>query len=147
MIGIVIVSHGRLALELRAAAEQILGFQPNIGAVCFSPDDDVDAKRRELVARVQSADQGYGVLVLTDLFGGTPSNLAISIMGEARVEVIAGVNLPMLVKLATEMDAADSLAAAAASAEHAGRKAIRVASEFLNKPLHEPSKTEKARSS
>ena len=145
MIGIVIVSHGRLALELRTAAEHILGFQPNIGAVCLSPGDDIDAKRRELMARVTSADQGHGVLVLTDLFGGTPSNLAISIMGEAHVEVIAGVNLPMLVKLAAEMDA-DSLAAAAAAAEAAGRKAIRVASEFLNKPVHEPSKAEKARS-
>lgn len=132
MIGLVLVTHGRLAEELIAALEHVVGPQPNVAAVCIGPDDDMEKRRRDIVDSVKRTDGGDGVVVLTDMFGGTPSNLAISIMEGAKVEVIAGVNLPMLVKLASVRDGAD-LADSVAKAQEAGRKYISIASQLLAK--------------
>ena len=130
MIGMVLVTHGRLAEELIAALEHVVGAQTNVGAVCIGPDDDIDRRRAEIVDSAAKVDDGDGVVVLTDMFGGTPSNLAISIMDKAQIEVIAGVNLPMLIKLATARQT-ESLAEAALSAQEAGRKYINIASQLL----------------
>ncbi len=130
MIGIVLVTHGRLADGLLAALEHVVGAQTNIGAVCIGPDDDIERRRAEIVESAAKVDDGGGVIVLTDMFGGTPSNLAISIMDKAHIEVIAGVNLPMLIKLATARQP-ESLAEAARSAQEAGRKYINIASQLL----------------
>ena len=132
MIGLVLVTHGRLAEELIAALEHVVGPQPNIAAVCIGPDDDMEKRRRDILDSVKRTDEGQGVVVLTDMFGGTPSNLAISIMEGAKVEVIAGVNLPMLVKLASVRESGD-LADAVAKAQEAGRKYINIASQLLAK--------------
>ncbi|HJS30588.1 MAG TPA: PTS sugar transporter subunit IIA, partial [Alphaproteobacteria bacterium] len=99
MIGMVLVTHGRLAAEFIAALEHVVGPQRNIVAVCIGADDDMELRRKEIIEAVARVDDGAGVVVLTDMFGGTPSNLAISIIDKAKVEVIAGVNLPMLIKL------------------------------------------------
>lgn len=130
MIGLVLVTHGRLADELVAAMEHVVGPQPNVGAVCIGPDDDMEQRRNDILASVAKCDDGSGVVVLTDMFGGTPSNLAISIMDKAKVEVIAGVNLPMLIKLASVRHS-EPLAESVASAQDAGRKYINVASKLL----------------
>ena len=131
MIGMVLVTHGRLAEELIAALEHVVGEQPKIAAVCIGPDDDMERRREDIMGSVNEVGgDGDGVVVLTDMFGGTPSNLAISIMDKARVEVIAGVNLPMLIKLATVRDAED-MEHAVLSAQEAGRKYINVASKLL----------------
>lgn len=130
MIGMVLVTHGRLADELIAAMEHVVGPQPNVRAVCIGPDDDMEQRRTDILDSVASCDDGNGVVVLTDMFGGTPSNLAISIMDKARVEVIAGVNLPMLIKLASVRHS-EALVDAVASAQDAGRKYINVASKLL----------------
>ncbi|EPY01151.1 PTS sugar transporter subunit IIA [Magnetospirillum fulvum] len=130
MIGLVLVTHGRLADELVAALEHVVGPQPNVGAVCIGPDDDMEQRRNDILESVACCDDGAGVVLLTDMFGGTPSNLAISIMDKARVEVIAGVNLPMLIKLASVRHS-EPLAEAVASAQEAGRKYINVASKLL----------------
>jgi len=130
MIGLVLVTHGQLAREFIAALEHIVGPQSNVVAVCIGPDDDMEARRREILARIAETDAGRGVVLLTDMFGGTPSNLAISVMDKAKVEVIAGINLPMLVTLATLRDKA-SLEEAVAKAQAAGRKYINVASHLL----------------
>ncbi|ARJ66273.1 PTS fructose transporter subunit IIA [Magnetospirillum sp. ME-1] len=130
MIGLVLVTHGRLADELVAALEHVVGPQPNVAAVCIGPDDDMEQRRNDILASVARCDDGSGVVVLTDMFGGTPSNLAISIMDKAKVEVIAGVNLPMLIKLASVRHS-EPLADAVASAQEAGRKYINVASKLL----------------
>ena len=130
MIGMVLVTHGRLAAEFVAALEHVVGPQKNIRAVCIGPDDDMERRREEIVAAVAEVDEGEGVIVLTDMFGGTPSNLAISIMDKANVEVIAGVNLPMLIKLAS-VRTSESLSEAVTSAQEAGRKYINVASALL----------------
>ena len=130
MIGLVVVTHGRLAEELIAALEHVVGSQQNISAVCIGPDDDMEQRRAQILDEVARAEEGNGVVVLTDMFGGTPSNLAISIMGRANVEVIAGVNLPMLIKLASVRMTA-SLDGAAQSAQEAGRKYINIASRLL----------------
>jgi PTS system mannose-specific IIA component len=127
----VLVTHGRLAQELIAALEHVVGTQPNTQAVCIGADDDMEQRREDILASVARCDDGDGVVVLTDMFGGTPSNLAISIMDKAKVEVIAGVNLPMLVKLATVRHS-EPLATAAVSAQDAGRKYINVASNLLD---------------
>ncbi|MBM3582274.1 MAG: PTS sugar transporter subunit IIA [Alphaproteobacteria bacterium] len=132
MIGMVLVTHGRLAVELLAALEHIVGAQTQAAAVSIGPDDDMDAKRAEILQAVARADSGDGVVVLTDMFGGTPSNLAISIMDKAKVEVIAGVNLPMLIKLAGARKT-ETLLQAAISAQDAGRKYINVASQLLTR--------------
>ncbi len=130
MIGLVLVTHGRLAEEMIAATEHVVGAQRNMRAVCIGPDDDMEQRRDEILKAIGDADDGGGVILLTDMFGGTPSNLAISIMDKAKVEVIAGVNLPMLIKLASVRDT-ESLADAVTSAQEAGRKYINVASALL----------------
>jgi PTS system mannose-specific IIA component len=130
MIGLVLVTHGRLADELVAAMEHVVGPQPNVEAVCIGPDDDMEQRRNDILEQVAKCDDGAGVVVLTDMFGGTPSNLAISIMDKAKVEVIAGVNLPMLIKLASVRHS-EILPNAVASAQEAGRKYINVASKLL----------------
>ncbi len=130
MIGLVLVTHGRLAEEMIAATEHVVGAQRNIRAICIGPDDDMEQRRSDIVQAVSEVDDGDGVILLTDMFGGTPSNLAISIMDKPNVEVIAGVNLPMLIKLASSRES-ESLAEAVASAQEAGRKYINVASALL----------------
>jgi mannose PTS system EIIA component len=130
MIGLVIVTHGRLAVELIAALEHVVGPQVNITPVCIGPDDDMEQRRTNILDSVARAEEGNGVILLTDMFGGTPSNLAISIMDKANVEVIAGVNLPMLIKLASVRQT-ESLEEAAQSAQEAGRKYINIASRLL----------------
>jgi PTS system mannose-specific IIA component len=130
MIGVVIVTHGHLAEAFVAAAEHVLGPQRQMAAIAIGPDDDMGVRRRDIIEVVRSVDDGDGVIILTDMFGGTPSNLAISIINETRVEVIAGVNLPMLIKLAVERSRTP-LAKAAALAQEAGRHYIRLASAEL----------------
>ncbi len=131
MIGMVLVTHGRLAEEFIAATEHVVGPQPNVRAICIGPDDDMEQRRNEILRAVDEVDDGVGVILLTDMFGGTPSNLAISVMDRANVEVIAGMNLPMLIKLASVRES-ESLANAVSSAREAGRKYINVASILLN---------------
>ncbi len=131
MIGMVLVTHGRLATELVNALEHVVGPQKKVASVCIGPEDDMEQRRREILDQVAKVDEGQGVVVLTDMFGGTPSNLAISIMDKAKVEVIAGVNLPMLIKLASVRQTFD-LSNAVECAQDAGRKYINVASRLLN---------------
>lgn len=130
MIGMVLVTHGNLALEMIAALEHIVGPQEKIASVCIAPDDNMEHRRTDIIDAVQITDCGKGVVILTDMFGGTPSNLAISIMDQAIVEVIAGVNLPLLIKLATLRENRD-MTSAVLEAQEAGRKYIHVASELL----------------
>lgn len=130
MIGMVLVTHGRLAEEFIAALEHVVGPQQQVEAVCIGPDDDMEQRRRDILDSVARVDQGEGVVLLTDMFGGTPSNLAISVLDKANVEVIAGINLPMLIKLARVRDS-ESLQAAVTAAQEAGRKYINVASQLL----------------
>ena len=130
MIGMVLVTHGRLAIEFIAALEHVVGPQQNIRAVCIGPDDDMEQRRKDILDSVAEVEEGDGVALLTDMFGGTPSNLAISIMEKGNVEVIAGLNLPMLIKLA-ELRDGGNLDDAVASAQEAGRKYINVASRLL----------------
>ena len=130
MIGLVLVTHGRLAEEFVAATEHVVGPQPRVSAVCIGPDDDMEQRRQDILDAIAATDEGDGVIVLTDMFGGTPSNLAISIMDKAKVEVIAGVNLPMLIKLASVRSGQD-LRGAVASAQEAGRTYIHVAGHLL----------------
>ena len=130
MIGMVLVTHGRLAAEFIAALEHVVGPQRNIAAVCIGPEDDMERRRQDILRAIAEVDAGKGVVLLTDMFGGTPSNLAISVMDKAKVEVIAGINLPMLIKLASLRET-ESLAAAVRGAQEAGRKYINVASQLL----------------
>lgn len=130
MIGVVLVTHGYLAREFIAALEHVVGPQRNLTGVCIGPDDDMEKRRQEIIDSVAAADEGDGVVLLTDMFGGTPSNLAISVLGKGRVEVIAGVNLPMLIKLASLRDH-ESLESVVTQAQLAGRKYINVASQLL----------------
>ena len=132
MIGLVLVTHGRLAVELVSALEHVVGSQENVATVCIGPDDDMEQRRAEIMKSTKDVDDGDGVIVLTDMFGGTPSNLAISIMGNGKIEVIAGVNLPMLIKLASIRDAG-SLLEVATGAQDAGRKYINIASQLFDK--------------
>ena len=133
MIGIVVVSHGNLARELIAAAEHVVGRQPGLESVCIGPDDDMEQRRADILEAARRAGGDAGAVILTDMFGGTPSNLANNVMDQARSEVIAGVNLPMLIKVAPESfrKGAD-VKAAAAAAHEAGRKYINVASWVLS---------------
>ncbi|GAA4250126.1 PTS fructose transporter subunit IIA [Azospirillum formosense] len=131
MIGMVLVTHGRLAAEFIAALEHVVGEQQQVRAVCIGPDDDMEQRRQDILNSVADVDDGAGVVVLTDMFGGTPSNLAISIMDKAKVEVIAGVNLPMLIKLAS-VRRQETLTHAVAAAREAGQKYINVASSLLS---------------
>ncbi|MCC2664463.1 MAG: glmZ(sRNA)-inactivating NTPase [Geminicoccaceae bacterium] len=130
MIGLILVTHGRLAEEFIAATEHVVGSQTHMRAISIGPDDDIEQRRRDILAAVEAVDSGAGVILLTDMFGGTPSNLAISIMDKGKIEVIAGVNLPMLIKLASVRDS-EALEDAVASAQEAGRKYINVASTLL----------------
>ena len=132
MIGLVIVSHGNLSAELVSATEHVVGEQTGFCAICIEAEDDIEDRREEIRRAVADNDSGSGVIILTDMFGGTPSNLAISVMTAGQVEVIAGVNLPMLIKLA-EVRAHVSLSEAAEIAAEAGRKYINIASHLLSK--------------
>jgi PTS system mannose-specific IIA component len=130
MIGLVLVTHGKLAHEFRAALEHVVGPQSRIETIAIGPEDDMERRRQDIVDAVRGVNDGSGVILLTDMFGGTPSNLAISVMEAGRVEVIAGVNLPMLIKLASvRID--KPLDVAIAGAQEAGRKYINVASQVL----------------
>lgn len=130
MIGIVLVTHGRLADEFAAALEHVVGPQDQVSTVCIGPNDDMEQRRQDILESIAAVDDGDGVVALTDMFGGTPSNLAISAMNETPVEVIAGVNLPMLVKLASARTS-HTLPEAVNMAQEAGRKYISVASSLL----------------
>ncbi|MCK5296715.1 MAG: PTS sugar transporter subunit IIA [Alphaproteobacteria bacterium] len=130
MIGMVLVTHGRLAEEFVAALEHVVGSQANIATVCIGPDDDMEKRRTDILESVAGVDEGKGVVLLTDMFGGTPSNLAISVMDKVNVEVLAGINLPMLIKL-TSVRGSASLEEAVSKAQEAGRKYINVASRLL----------------
>lgn len=131
MIGLILVTHGKLAVEFRAALEHVVGAQAQIETIAIDPDDDVERRRRDILDAVKAVDDGSGVIVLTDMFGGTPSNLAISVMESGKVEVIAGINLPMLIKLAS-VRGEKPLVDAVAEAGNAGRKYINVASQVLS---------------
>ena len=130
MIGMVIVTHGRLAAEFIAALEHVVGPQRDIAAICIGSEDDMEQRRQDILNAVKSVDSGDGVVLLTDMFGGTPSNLAISVMDRPKIEVIAGINLPMLIKLAS-LRQGETLANAVRGAQEAGRKYINVASQLL----------------
>jgi PTS system mannose-specific IIA component len=130
MIGLVIVTHGRLAAEFVSAMEHVVGPQTGVAAVCIGPEDDMEQRRKDILAAAADVDVGQGVILLTDMFGGTPSNLAISVMEQTHAEVIAGLNLPMLIKLAS-VRTREPLAACVAHAQEAGRKYISVASYVL----------------
>lgn len=130
MIGLVLVTHGRLAEEFRHALEHVVGKQDQIEAVCIGPDDRMETRRGDIAEAVARADTGEGVIILTDMFGGTPSNLAISLLELGRIEVLAGLNLPMLVKLA-RIRKDTGLEKAATQAQDAGRKYINIASRIL----------------
>lgn len=132
MIGLILVTHGRLAEEFVHAMEHVVGAQADIETVCIGPDDDVEKRRGEIAAAIQRVETGDGAIILTDLFGGTPSNLAISLLEEGRIEVIAGINLPMLIRLSgvrKQMDVSQAVRAA----RDAGKSYITVASELLGK--------------
>ncbi len=131
MIGMVLVTHGHLATEFRAALEHVVGPQKDIETISIGPEDDMEQRRQDIVAAVATVDSGNGVVLLTDMFGGTPSNLAISVMNGSQVEVVAGINLPMLIKLASVRDGAD-LESAVSQAQDAGRKYINIASRVLS---------------
>ncbi len=130
MIGLVLVTHGRLAVEFITAMEHVVGKQDAVEAICIGPEDDMEVRRADIANAISAVDKGRGVIILTDLFGGTPSNLAISLMETGKVEVIAGINLPMLIRLEGARRNM-SVAAAVAAAREAGRKYISVASEVL----------------
>jgi mannose PTS system EIIA component len=130
MIGIVIITHGGLAIEFRAALEHIVGPQTQLETLSIGPEDNMETRRQELIDAVRRADSGRGVVILSDMFGGTPSNLAISVMEDTGAEVLAGVNLPMLVRLAS-VRRDKELAQAVDLAKEAGRKYISVASQVL----------------
>jgi PTS system mannose-specific IIA component len=130
MIGLVLVTHGRLAAEFVTAMEHVVGPQDAVVPICIGPEDDMEGRRNDIAAAIKTVDTGDGVILLTDLFGGTPSNLAISLMKAERVEVIAGINLPMLIRLASARRTM-KIKAAVAAARDAGRKYISVASDLL----------------
>jgi PTS system mannose-specific IIA component len=131
MIGLVIVTHGGLAQEFRAALEHVHGPQTQLETISIGPDDDMETRRDEIIEATKTVDTGQGVILLTDMFGGTPSNLAISVMEQTKIEVIAGINLPMLIKLASIRNEV-GLDEAISEAQEAGRKYINVASKILS---------------
>ncbi|MDC1171517.1 PTS sugar transporter subunit IIA [Alphaproteobacteria bacterium] len=130
-IGIVLVTHGNLAIELVKVMEHVVGPQDQLATVSIGPDDDMEKRREDILNSVQSVDRGLGVIILTDMFGGTPSNLAISIMEQAKIDIVAGVNLPMLVKLAS-VRSSETMSEAVTQARDAGQKYIMVASQVLS---------------
>ncbi|HEY8581258.1 MAG TPA: PTS sugar transporter subunit IIA [Beijerinckiaceae bacterium] len=131
MIGMVLVTHGHLATEFRSALEHVVGPQKQLQTVTIGPDDDMERRRKDILDAVAMVESGDGVVVLTDMFGGTPSNLAISVMDGNKVDVVAGINLPMLIKLASVREDA-TLEEAVVQAQEAGRKYISVASRILS---------------
>jgi PTS system mannose-specific IIA component len=131
MIGVVLVTHGRLAAEFLAAVEHVVGPQTHFETVCIGPDDDMEVRRQEIMDLTQKVDMGEGTILLTDMFGGTPSNLAISLLDQDKNEVIAGVNLPMLIKLVS-IRASQPLQSVVHETQEAGRKYINVASNLLS---------------
>jgi PTS system mannose-specific IIA component len=131
MIGLVLVTHGKLAHEFRAALEHVVGAQTQIETVSIGPEDDVERRRQDILTAVNKVSDGSGVILLTDMFGGTPSNLAISVMEAGKIEVVAGVNLPMLIKIAS-VRGDEVLTQVIQDAQDAGRKYINVASQVLN---------------
>jgi PTS system mannose-specific IIA component len=126
----VLVTHGRLAEEFVNATEHVVGPQTQVRAISIGPDDDMEQRRQDILNAIEEVETGSGVILLTDMFGGTPSNLAISVMEKANVEVIAGINLPMLIKLAS-VRGDDDMQSAVAAAQESGRKYINVASHLL----------------
>jgi PTS system mannose-specific IIA component len=130
MIGMILVTHGRLAEEFVHAMEHVVGKQPDVATVCIGPQDDMEQRRKDIAKAIKQVDTGNGAVILTDLFGGTPSNLAISLLKAGKTEVIAGINLPMLIRLAGARKDMD-LTTATAAARDAGRNYITIASEFL----------------
>jgi mannose PTS system EIIA component len=130
MIGLILVTHGQLAREFVAAMEHVVGKQACVVPVCIGPHDDMEVRRKDISGAISEVDTGSGVIILTDLFGGTPSNLAISLLDPGKTEVIAGINLPMLIRLAGARKEL-SLHDAAEAAREAGRNYITIASEFL----------------
>jgi len=131
MIGIVVVTHGRLAEEFVAAVEHVVGPLESCASICIGPDDDMEQRRDEIRSASEDVNTGSGTIILTDMFGGTPSNLAISLIDKGKVEVVAGVNLPMIIKLA-EARGRESLVDLAQNAADAGRRYIAVASELID---------------
>lgn len=131
MIGLVLVTHGKLAEEFVAAMEHVVGAQENVYTICIGADDDMEVRRAEIIDKVRQANSGSGVALLTDMFGGTPSNLAISVMDQTDIEIVAGINLPMLIKLAS-IRGSEPLKIAVRLARDSGRKYINVASEVLS---------------
>ncbi len=130
MIGLVIVTHGHLAEEFHKVMEHVVGPQKSIATICIAPDDNMEERREDILKAIDKVDGGAGAIVLTDMFGGTPSNLAISITSNRKIEVLAGVNVPMLVKIAAVRDKT-GIAEAVEAAREAGRKYINVASQLL----------------
>ena len=130
LVGLVLVTHGNLALEFISAMQHVVGKQEKVAAVCIGPEDDMEMRRQEILDKVGEVASGAGVVVLPAMFGGTPSNLAISIMDRANVEIIAGVNLPMLIKIAT-LRKEKNLKETVSGAQEAGKKYINVASQLL----------------
>ena len=130
MIGVVLVTHGNLATELVKVMEHVVGPQDQLTTITIDPEDDMEKRREDILKSVQFVDKGLGVIILTDMFGGTPSNLAISIMEQAKIDIIAGVNLPMLIKLAS-VRSTETISDAVAQAREAGQKYIMVASQVL----------------
>lgn len=141
MIGMILVTHGRLAEEFVHAMEHVVGRQEAVATVSIGPQDDMEKRRKEIAKAIRTVDSGEGAIILTDLFGGTPSNLAISLLDEGQVEVIAGINLPMLIRLAGARQTM-GVTEAVCAARDAGRTYITVASEFLSggcQPKHKAS--------
>lgn len=132
MIGIIIVTHGALGTELVSVAEHVVGRQQDLVAIGIGPEDDIEQRRNDIITKIGAVDKGQGVVILTDMFGGTPSNLAISVMKPEKVEVIAGVNVPMLIKLISVRNTMNVMNAVM-TAQEAGRKYINVASNLLKK--------------
>ena len=130
MIGVVLVTHGNLAKELVKVMEHVVGAQDQLTTITIDPDDDMEKRREDILSSVQFVDKGLGVIILTDMFGGTPSNLAISIMEQENIDIIAGVNLPMLIKLAS-VRSTKNISEAVVQAREAGQKYIMVASQVL----------------
>ena len=132
-IGVILVTHGNLATELVKVMEHVVGPQTQLTTITIGPDDDMEKRREDILSSVQLVDKGRGVIILTDMFGGTPSNLAISIMEQANIDIIAGVNLPMLIKLAS-VRSTETISDAVTQAREAGQKYIMVASQVLGSP-------------
>lgn len=139
MIGLILVTHGRLAEHFVEAMEHVVGAQDDVATICIGPSDDMEQRRQDIADAIAKVDTGSGAIILTDLFGGTPSNLAISLLETGRVEVIAGINLPMLIRLAGARKAM-SVVEAVQAAQQAGRNYITVASEFLGHSEDSPKK-------